>query len=460
MMPPPFLPALLRLCDCLLVSENECDGPQGVRSLMIFARWLSFALCFVFVAPLAAESRYNAPYPTAASKKGLQVEIVEDALALGVKHAALNFNLSQLVDPKGDTNNPPWARAGETFRFKRGYLESMDRQIKTLSDAGVVVTLIVLTYQSRDAEVNRLMIHPQCATNAPNRLGNFNTATDEGRRWLAATMEFCAARWSGADKQHGRVAGYIMGNEVNSHWWWANMGRVTMEEFAEDYLRTVKLANDTVRAQSSYARVYISLEHHWNIRYPASNERQSFPGRAFVDYFARRAKDGGDFDWHIAFHPYPENLFEPRFWNDTSATTNVLTTPRITFKNIELLPEYLRREELLYEGKPRRIILSEQGFHTPKGTNGEVIQAAAYAYAYKKIEKLDGIDAFILHRHVDHKDEGGLLLGLRSLTPNATEARPKKKIWEVFRAADTPEWERAFKFALPIVGLKDWNSFP
>ena len=136
----------------------------------------------------------------------------------------------------------------------------------------------------------------------------------------------------------------------------------------------------------------------------------------------------------------------------------MLTTPRITFKNIELLPEYLRRPELLYQGQPRRIILSEQGFHTPKGTNGEIIQAAAYAYAYKKIEAIDGIDSFILHRHVDHKGEGGLLLGLRGMTPNATEARPKKMSWEVFRAADTPDWEKSFEFALPVVGLKSWDQ--
>lgn len=425
---------------------------------MHFQRCL-FLLILVWAAgSTLAQSRYDGPYPTTSSKKGLQVEIVDDALALGVKHAALNFNLTQLIDPKGATNNPAWTRAGQTFRFNRGYVESLDRRIKTLSDAGVVVSLIVLTYQSRDAEVNRLMIHPQCISNAPNRLGNFNTVTEEGRRWLAATMEFCAERWSRPDAKFGRVAGYIMGNEVNSHWWWANMGRVNMEEFADDYLRTVRLAHEAVRRQSSWARVYISLEHHWNIRYPAGNERQSFAGRAFVDYFARRAKEGGDFDWHVAFHPYPENLFEPRFWKDKSATTNVLTTPRITFKNIELLPRYLQRDELLYQGRPRRIILSEQGFHTPKGSDGETVQAAAYAYAYRKIEQLEGIDSFILHRHVDHKAEGGLLLGLRSFTPNATESRPRKKSWEVFRAADTPDWEKAFEFALPIIGLKSWDE--
>ena len=404
------------------------------------------------------QSRSTEPYPAAASKKGLQVEMIDDALALGVKHGALNFNLTQLIDLKGGTNSLSWESDGRTYHFKRSYTQSMDQRIKQLSDQGVVVNLIVLTYLSGDTNVNRIMIHPGCVTNAPNKLGNFNTVTDEGRRWFTATIGFCAERWSRPDKKYGRVSGYIMGNEVNSHWWWANMGRVTMTEFADDYLRTVRLAHTAIRKESSWARVYLSLEHHWNVRYDRKSEHTSFAGREFVDYFARRAREGGDFDWHVAFHPYPENLFEPRFWNDKSASNNVLTTPRITFKNIELLPAYLRRPELLYQGQPRRIILSEQGFHTPKGTNGELIQAAAYAYAYKKIEAIDGIDSFILHRHVDNKGEGGLLLGLRGLTFSATEQRPKKMSWEVFRAADTPEGEKAFEFALPIVGLKSWSD--
>jgi hypothetical protein len=137
-----------------------------------------------------------------------------------------------------------------------------------------------------------------------------------------------------------------------------------------------------------------------------------------------------------------------------SATSDVLTTPRITFKNIKLLPNYFLHRELLYDSQPRHIILSEQGFHTPAGTDGETIQAAAYAYAYKKIENIDGIDAFILHRHVDNPQEGGLLLGLRRGGPE----RAKKQIWDVFRAADTPEWESAFEFALPVVGLKSWSE--
>ena len=233
------------------------------------------------------------------------------------------------------------------------------------------------------------------------------------------------------------------------------MGRVSMQSFADDYLHTVRLAHRAIRGQSSWARVYISLEHHWSIRYPAGDEQQAFPGKEFLDYFARRARAGNDFDWHLAYHPYPENLRDPRFWNDESATMEP-NTKRITFKNIEVLENYMERHSLLYDGVARRIIFSEQGFDTPKTDDGEMIQAAAYCYAYKKIESMPGIDAFILHRHVDHRHEGGLLLGLRRWDT----AKKKKRIYECFRLADTPEWEGAFQFALPIIGLEDWDQKP
>ena len=382
--------------------------------------------------------------------------MVEDALALGVKHAAINVNLSQMVDPRGAVENPSFESGGETFRFHRGYLGHLDGQIKPLSDRGVVVNLILLTYASGNPTVDRLMLHPNYSTNAPNRLGAFNTATKEGRDWLQASMEFMAERWSRPDRRFGRVAGYILGNEVNSHWYWSNMGRVPMAVFVDEYERAARIASRAIRRQCSWGRLYVSLEHHWNIRYPPADELQAFPGRSFLEQFAKRSKELGDFEWHLAFHPYPENLFEPRFWNDTSATTNA-STPRITFKNLSQLTDFMKRSEMAFQGKPRRIILSEQGFHTPKGEDGEILQAAAYCYAYKIVESLPGIDSFILHRHVDHPDEGGLWLGLRSLKPNGTEARPRKKIYECFLMADTPDWEAAFRFALPVIGLKSWD---
>lgn len=406
-------------------------------------------------------SRYAWPFPQPASKKGLQIQMVDDAIALGVKHAGVNLNITGLVDLAGDTNNPAWESGGRTFRFQRGYVAGLDDQVKRLTDAGAVVTAIVLAYASGRPEFDAVMLHPDYSTNCPNHLGAFNSRTPEGRAWFTATMEFLAERWSRPNREHGRVANWVIGNEVNSHWFWANQGRVTMEQFADDYVEVMRLAHDAVRRESANSRVYVSLEHHWNIHYPGGDERQTFAARPFLEFFAKQARAGGDFGWHVAYHPYPENLADPRTWLDKSATTNVETTPRITFKNLELLPAYLRRPELTYHGEPRRIILSEQGFNTPDGPDGETLQAAAYCYAMRKIATLDGVDSMIMNRHVDHRDEGGLRLGVwrrNEASANPCEPTAKKKIYEVFRLADTPEWEPAFAFALPVIGIKSWDE--
>lgn len=405
-------------------------------------------------------ARFTNAFPVAASKKGLQVQMVDDALALGIKHAALNINFSQMLDLAARTNSYPWTVDGAPVHFHRSYINSLDRQVKPLARAGVVISLILLAYESGDTNVNRVLLHPNYDRTSPNHLGAFNTVTAEGVRAFRACVEFLAHRYANDPDCGGRVANFILGNEVNSHWFWANMGRVSMETFAEDYLRTARIASTALQTVSSSARLYLSLEHHWSIRYPGGNAEQAFAARPFLDYLNRRATEQGNFAWHIAFHPYPENLFEPRTWNDKSATTNS-DTPRITFKNLEMLPRYLRQPALRYRGEARKIILSEQGFHTPDKPDGELRQAAGYAYAWVKCAALPEIDAFILHRHVDHGAEGGLNLGLWTRKKDGrSHADPERKklSYEFFRLADTPQWKEAFAPALPVIGITNWDQ--
>jgi hypothetical protein len=416
------------------------------------------AFCFTSIAAL--DDVDERPFPLPPSKKGLQVQMVEDALALGIKHAALNVNFAQLLTVAPATNDLSEHFGERNFSFRRSYVEHLDRQIKALSDHQVVVSLILLYYRSPDPALNKLMLHPKFDPAAPNQLSAFNTSNPESTAALDACMEFLAKRYSRGDDAFGRVWNYIVGNEVNSHWFWSNMGRVPMTEFADDYLRAVRVCHDALRQHSRNARLYLSLEHHWNMHYPGGDELQTFPGKAFLDYFARRARETGDFDWNLAFHPYPESLMDCRTWKDKTALPSP-ESPRITFKNLEVLPRYFRRPELLFHGTPRHIILSEQGFHCPETPEGQTLQAAAFCYAYYKVSHLDGIDSFILHRHVDHGQEGGLNLGLWTRNKdsrNPAEPLAKKKIYEVFKAADRPDWEEAFRFALPVIGIADWSQ--
>lgn len=394
-------------------------------------------------------------HPKVTSKKGLQVQMVDDALALGIRHAALNFNLASLIQIRPSPESVSWKMDGETYYFNRRYLESLP--VKTLSDAAVLVDLIVLYYTGGNKEADVFMIHPNCAPGAPNGLTAFNTLTPDGLRHFKACMEFLADHFSRPDGANGRVWGYIIGNEVNAHWEWYNLGPAHRDAVVDDYLRTVRVANTAVRKSSAGARVYLSLTHFWTEVMQKDPSRYC-GGKELLDEFNRRAKMGGDFDWHLAHHPYPENLFEPRTWMDKSPIRRE-DTPKITFKNLEVLVRYFQRPEMRYRGQPRRIILSEQGFHCPDKPEGELWQAAGYCYAWEKVKRLDGIDAFILHRHVDHSREGGLNLGLWTRKPDslATPDRPRR-IYDVFRAADTPEREKAFEFALPVIGITNWNQ--
>lgn len=420
------------------------------------------AVLLSLLGSLLAAAEPNAdPFPTPDSKKGLQVQMTEDALALGIRHAALNVNLTQLIDPAGKEDSPRWTSDGQTFAFSAAVVADLDRRVKPLSDEGVVVYLILLPYASGDPARDSLMLHPAYDAKGKNAgpIGMFNIVSPEGRAWLTAACEFLAARYSPADAPHGRVWGYIAGNEVNSHWFWANMGRAAPEQVVAAYEQSARQIHAAVRKASVHARVYLSLEHCWAERYAGGDEQQAMPGRELLTAFAALARKNGDFDWHLAYHPYPEPLTDCRFWRDRKHSPQSADARMVTFRNLEVLVQQLETPELQWQGKSRRVILSEQGFHCLDGRRGEREQAAAYALAYVKVDQLPAIDAFILHRHVDHAHEGGLKLGLWTNKPG-TVATPdrQRQMYQVFKAAGSPEQEQAFSFALPVIGAKTWQD--
>lgn len=419
----------------------------------------SLSLTLILGIALAEPSQNADPFPISASKKGLQVEMLDDALALGIKHAAINCDLGRVIDPAGRPESLRWQSGGREFAFDGGYVASLDRQIKPLSDPGIIVYLILLNYTPSDPAKRAILVHPRYEEGGHNRLAAFNTATPDGIAWLRAATEFLAHRYSQRDAAHGRAWGWIVGNEVTSHWYWYNLGKAPEAVVADEYEKAVRIIHGAVRKASLNARVYLSFDHHWTWRFDPNRPDMTTGGKMLLDEFARLARERGDFDWHLAHHPYPENLRDPRFWNDLSATDR-FDTPRITFKNLEVLTRYLAQPELHWQGQPRRVILSEQGFNCRLDwPDGELVQAAAWCAAWRKVASIEGVDAFILHRHVDHAHEGGLLLGLWTHKPGTVRtADRKRRMYEPFRLADTPEWEEAFEFTLPVIGRESWRE--
>jgi hypothetical protein len=404
-----------------------------------------------------AENRY--PFPAAKSKKGLQVQYTDDAEELGISHAALNVAYDQMLYLTGSNpgNTIPYEFQGRTYYFKKNYIDYLDREIKSLSDNGNVVSLILIMYRNLDPSTpNSILIHPDSEPNGT--VYAFNTKTADGVAYFSAITNFLAERYTRADAAYGRAVNFIVGNEIGQNKIWNNMGPKLIHEYVEDYARTLRLTDTIVRSHYDKARVYISLDHFWSEDLPPDS-LWKYDNKQIVDLLTSHIRAHGDIPWNVAFHPYPENLFNPRFWNDTTATFD-FDTDRITFKNLSVLVDYMKQPDYLFNGEMRRIILSEQGFHSlDNSLESQKIQAAAYAYAYYIVKFLDGIDSFILHRHVDHALEGGLNLGLWTNLPGQIATPDKQKvIYDVFKYIDTDRSLEVTEFAKEIIGIEAWEE--
>ena len=394
------------------------------------------------------------------SKKGLSCAVdLADCAALGIGQVNLNISLNALLDWKSAEPGMSFEFEGRKVGLRAGQVAALDASLLARKKAGLRTTGIFLNYVGAEKNSGSPLVHPlTAASESAGVVAAFNTATADGLFYYRAILHWLADRYTREDAAYGTLAGLIIGNEVQSHWSWYHLGAVEPGILLREYGTALRVADLATRSVHADFPLYVSLDHHWAL--PAAEDvRRGFGGLEVLEGLNARAHREGDFPWNVAFHPYPENLGDPRFWQDKTAPLR-FDADRVTFHNLEVLPAYLSQPRFLYAGRARRIALTEQGFHCPSGADGETQQAAAYALAWKKVQALPGIECFFYHRHVDHPDEGGLHCGLREHDGSANQSGlgRARKIWDTVRAAGTPEEDAACAFALPVVGRKDWSD--
>ncbi|WP_145445605.1 DUF5722 domain-containing protein [Mucisphaera calidilacus] len=404
------------------------------------------------------------PMPWPKPIKGVSCPVdIPDLAELGARHTHINIKLSGLLLRDSDPDPPAqWIRheQGVRLRLDPEAVASLDQRVRALTDQGVNIVAVILNPCRGDGTRDNLWLHPATERDRGDvQYAAFNLHTHEAVARYAGLMNFLAGRYSSPGKEHGWIGGYIIGNEVDAHGIWHNMGPASEEQVAGHYINELRVAWLSVRRWHPDIPIFASLTHSWTQPSTTDPER-CVAGRALLDRLVALSAAQGDFGWHVAHHPYPQDLTNPRFWMD-DRTAFAYDTPLVTFRNIEVLAAYLRLPQNRYRDKPRRLILSEQGFQTEDNPDGENLQAAAYALSYERIRQIPGIDAYILHRHVDHRGEGGLRLGLWTALPEPAPASTpgrRKRIWHVFRAAGTESWYENIRFALPILDLASWQD--
>lgn len=357
---------------------------------------------------------------------------------LGIAHATINLVVNAFIRDTPAPGHVPWPCEGRTYFIHERLLHSTDATLRHLSDRGIIVSGILLigNHRHADGRPHHAMTHPEAELRGIFSMPNLTA--ESPAQLYAAGVRLLAERYDGsAGRPGGRIANWIIHNEIDQAGTWTNMGDQPLERYLESYMRSARLVHHTARLFDHHARVFISLTHHWTQR---SSGTGTYIVRDMLELFAKMARAEGDYEWGVAYHPYPRDLRNPDTWADADVSSG-FDTLYITPKNLEVLPAFLNQERFHFAGKPRGILLSEQGFNTPTlSASDQRRQAAGLVYVFQKLAKLPQIEAYHLHRYQDAPaGEGGLRLGI------ITETGAHKLGWDVYREIGTgSEKERQF----------------
>lgn len=417
---PRFVDGYDRLLSRWVVAAGDADGQAEPRLLS--------AAKYADKLPTPAD-RIDLQRQRPLSKKGLAAvdgpASYSDVVELGIHNITINLPLALLLARPDAPDALQHEYCGHTYPINPGDVARLDRVLQFADQHDIVSSVIILAPRlPADDSRHAALTHPDAVD---GHYSLANVATAEGVATYAALIDFLAQRYSRPDRQFGRIDNWIVHNEVDSAWVWTNAGERSVVSFVEQYVKSLRIVDLIARTYHPGARAFVSLDHYWTLTHEPDPQRY-YPGRRVLELLCAWGRAEGNFPWGVAHHPYPENLLKPDTWNDATARDDV-DTPRVTFKNIGVLMQWLQQPEHRYRGAVRPVLLSEQGFHTPDdSTASQQLQCRALRYAWEQVAPYDAIEAFHYHRRMDHPAEGGLKCGLRMLADPATGADGARKL--------------------------------
>lgn len=379
----------------------------------------------------------------------------EDMVLLGVGGGNFNIMLNEILFPDNAPGRTPYQYCGRTWYvdLDSPAIRTLDLNARKAKEHGWLISAILLLPLDRDFQPGTWLMeaaHPERQASAAFAMPDM--LSRRGVEAYAATMTFLCERYS--SDEHGRIHHWIIHNEIQNGFYWTNAGDRRMLSYMNLYQKSMRTVYNIARQFDPHAQVLVSMDHDWNRK---SNKR-SYEGRDLLNYLVDFCRQEGDFQWAVAFHPYPQDINNPRTWEDDQATFR-FDTPFLTPKNLEVLDAWVELPEVLYRGQPREIHFTEQGLNSPDYSEKSLRdQAAGMVYTWEKIAHLKHAKCYYYHLWADDPGEGGLRLGLRRFADFKENPLGKKPIWEVVRAFETPDWNRVRESYKPTLGISDWSQ--
>ena len=344
----------------------------------------------------------------------------------------------------------------KTFYYNQAQVEELDRTMQAAFSRNIVVGAIILIQKAAhcpDPEIGRMLQHPDYTSEGIFTMPNMTNP--ESVNCYAAGLDFLANRYCRSDNSYGRIHHWIMHNEVDCGLTWTNMGEKPMLVYMDTYVKSMRMCYNIVRSYDANSEVFGSFTHSW----AAGVTSRYYSGKEMLKTLGDYSAIEGDFQWGLALHPYPENLFEPKTWNDQKATFSI-NSPLVTFKNLEVLDVWIKKSENKYLGTLKHTLwLSENGTNSRTYSEQDLKeQAAGFAYAWKKMKSLDGIDAIQWHNWIDNRHEDGLMIGLRRFPDDQAEPGGRKPVWFAYQAAGTSQEDAVFEPYKSVIEIQNWSE--
>lgn len=351
-------------------------------------------------------------YPVRKSIKSLQPDFQDRAQIIGneVHGVAMNLVWAEWQPQQSKSCGANQVQYdGYCFNKNQAIIDA----IREYTNHGVVVTAVVYgvpDWARRDCvdPKKRVVQAPMFCAPVDGK------ASDYGR------FAGFVANFFNGEKGNGRVADFVIHNEVNSYMWF-NIGcsdtNCNLNTWTRVYADSYNAAYDYIKKEQKNAKVLISFDHYFGATKGISYRADNFL-KTLVPKLGNR-------DWMLAFHSYPPDLASPEFGANDYNNHGI-----ISFGNIGVLAGWLRQN---YPNDPHawEIQLTENGINGV-GESMQQRQQAQLCQAFRNVLGTPGITSFVYHRLVDHPDEvaGGLGCGLWN------EDRSPKPAWTTFALAN------------------------
>ena len=375
---------------------------------------------------------------------------------LNISSVTVNVAFTEFMYLESRSNAIAHTYSDKIYYFDKAKVEELDLTMQTAQSKNIVVAAIILVQkasQCADPEIGQLLQHPSFTSEGIYTMPNMTTPASVN--CYAAALDFLASRYCRSDNSYGRIHHWIMHNEVDAGLAWTNMGEKPMLVYTDTYIKSMRLCYNIARKYDANSEVFGSFTHSW--AEPAGSKY--YVTKDMLKTLQDYSDAEGDFQWGLAYHPYPQDLNEPKIWNDTKARFS-MNSPLVTFKNLEVLDAWIKKSENKYKGTIKRTLwLSENGTNSRTYSDTDLKeQAAGFAYVWKKMKTLDGIDAMQWHNWIDNRAEDGLRIGLRRFSDDSADPGGRKPVWFAYQAADTNQEDSVFETYKSVIGINAWDD--